>query len=106
MITAGCNSEEVDNRNSVLERLPKPPIVGCIRVLTHEGVVDRFIALENLPMHLASVIAPDLAARLGEDGLDRNQDTHLLRLEDTPLRIDERNALAVELTTRSQLVRG
>ena len=64
--------------------------------LAHEGVVDRLVALENLAMHLALVVVPDLAARLREDGLDRQQEPHLLRLEDAALRIDERNALALE----------
>ena len=88
------------------KRLAKPAIVGRIRVLAHEGVVDRLVALENLPMHLALIVVPDLAARLGENGLDRKQESHLLRLEDAALRIDERNALAIELETGLQLGRG
>jgi len=48
-------------------------------------------------MHLALVVVPDLAARLREDGLDREQKAHLLRLEDAALRVDERDALAAGL---------
>jgi hypothetical protein len=48
----------------------------------------------------------DLATRLRKDGLDRQQETHLLRLEDATLRIDERDAFAFENDTRLQLRRG
>ena len=106
MVAAGRDAEEIDDRYPVLERLAKPPVVGRVRVLAHEGVVDRLVALENLPMHLALVVVPDLAARLREDGLDRQQEPHLLRLEDAALRIDERDALAVEHEARLQLGRG
>ena len=90
----------------VLERLAKPSVVGRVRVLAHEGVVDRLVALENLAMHLALIVVPDLAARLREHGLDRQQEPHLLRLEDAALRIDERDALAVKDKARLQLGRG
>ena len=87
----------------ILERLAKPSVIGGVRVLAHEGVVDRLIALENLAMHLALVVVPDLAARLREHGLDRQQKPHLLRLEDAALRIDERDALALKDKARLQL---
>src|ERR1051325_8177821 len=58
-IAPGRNAKEIDDRNPVLERLAKPPVVGGIRVLAHEGVVDRFIALKDLAMHLALVVVPD-----------------------------------------------
>src|SRR5450830_2189612 len=67
-------------------RAAKPPVVSCVRVLTHEGIVNRLVALENLAMHLALVVIPDLAARLGKHSLDRQQEAHLLRLEDAALR--------------------
>ena len=57
-------------------------------------------------MHLALVVVPDLAARLWENGLDRQQEAHLLRLEDAALRIDERDALALEDEARLQFGRG
>ena len=74
-------------------------------VLTHEGIVDRLVALENLAMHLALVVVPDLAARLGKHSLDRQQEAHWLRLEDAALRIDEREAFAFEDEARLQLGR-
>ena len=82
LVAAGRDAEEIDDRHAVLERLAKPSVVGRIRVLAHEGIVDRLVALENLPMHFALVVVPDLAARLRENGLDRQQEAHLLRLED------------------------
>ena len=57
-------------------------------------------------MHLALVVIPDLAARFRENGLDRQQKAHLLRLEDAALRIDERDALALEHKARLQFGRG
>ena len=42
----------------------------------------------------------------GKHGLDRQQEPHLLRLEDAALRIDERNALALEDEAGLQLGRG
>ena len=66
LIAAGRDAEEIDDRYLVLERLAKPSVVGRVRVLAHEGVVDRLVALENLAMHLALVVVPDLAARLRE----------------------------------------
>src|SRR5262249_45722624 len=57
-------------------------------------------------MNLALVIVPDLAARLWEHGLDRQQKSHLLWLEDTALRIDQRNALALEVEAGPQLGRS
>jgi uncharacterized protein (DUF302 family) len=62
--------------------MTKPPIVGGVRILSHEGIIDRFLAIENLSMHLALVVIPNLAARLRKNGFDRQQEAHLLRLED------------------------
>lgn len=81
-------------------------VVGRARVLAHEGIIDRLLALEYLAMHFALVVVPDLATRLREHGFDRQQKPHLLRLEYTTLRIDERDALALENKTRLQLSRG
>ena len=81
--------------------LAEPSIVGRVRVLPHEGVVNRLVPLEDLPMHLALVVVPDPAAGLREHGLDRQEEPHLLRLEDAPLRVNERNALAIENESRT-----
>src|SRR5262249_522665 len=105
LIAAGRNAEEIDDRYPVLECLPKPAIVGCIRVLPHESVVDRLVTVENLPMHLALIVVPDFAAGLWEHGLNRQQESRLLRLEDAPLRVDERDSLAIEDETWPQLGR-
>ena len=67
---AGRDAEEIDNRYPVFERFSKPPVIGCTRVSLHEGVVDGFDALENLAMHLALIVVPDLASRLRKHGLD------------------------------------
>jgi hypothetical protein len=67
--------------------------------------VNRLIALKNLPVLLALIIVPDLAAWLREHGLDRQQETHLPRLEDASLRVDDGDALAVKDEAGLQLVR-
>ncbi len=56
-------TQEINDWYSVLKCLAQPAIVGGVRVLTHEGVIDRLVALENLPVHLALVVIPDFAAR-------------------------------------------
>src|SRR5215467_2667811 len=75
------------------------------RVLAHEGVFYGVVALEDLAMNVTLVVVPNLAARLGKDGLDRQQISHLLRLEDAPLWIDKRYALAIENKAGLQLAR-
>ena len=54
-------------------------------------------------MALALVVLPDFAAWSGEDGLDREQEAHLLWLEDAALRIDEGAACAFEKKTSLQV---
>jgi len=71
LIPAGRDAEEIDDWYQVLARLAKPSVVGRVRVLAHEGVVDCLVAIEDLAMHLPLVVVPDLAARLREHGLDR-----------------------------------
>src|SRR5690242_19393632 len=82
LVAARRDAKEVDDRNIVLERLAKPPVVGCIRILSHECIVDALISLEDLPVNFALIVIPDPSAWLGKDGLDRQKVTHLLRFED------------------------
>jgi hypothetical protein len=96
LVATGRNAEEIDNRNLVLACLKQPLVVSGTGISTHKSVVDRFIPLENLPMHLTLVIVPNFATRLREHCFDRQQKAHLLWLEDAALGIDERNALALE----------
>jgi len=86
--------------------LTKPSVIGGVRVLAHEAVVDGFVRFKNLPMHIALVVVPDLAAWFRKDGPDRQEVTHLLRLEDAALPIDQRDAFALENEARVQLARG
>jgi hypothetical protein len=87
----------------VLERLAKPSVVSCIRVLAHESVADGFVPFKNLPMDLALVVIPNLAARLREDGFDRQKEAHLFRFINAPPLIDERDAIALKQKTRLYL---
>jgi len=48
LISTGRDPEEIDDGYLVLIRFSKPTVVGCIRILAHEGVVNRLIALEDL----------------------------------------------------------
>jgi hypothetical protein len=56
-------------------------------------------------MYIALIVIPNFATWLGKHGLDREQESHLLRLEDATLRIYERDAIAVENETRPQFCR-
>jgi hypothetical protein len=53
--------------------------------LAHESIIDRLIPIENLAMHLPLVIVSDLAARLWKHSPDRQQELHLLWLENSAL---------------------
>ena len=106
LVAARGDAEEINERNLSLERLAKPSVVGCVWILPHEGVVNGFVALENLAMHLALVVVPNPGAWLWKDGLDREKIPHLLRFEDAALRIDQRDSLALEYEARLQLSRG
>jgi hypothetical protein len=96
LVSAGRDAEEVNNSNLVIECFAQPSIVCGLGVLTHEGIVNRFVAFKNLAMYLALVVVPDLATRPGEYCLDRENKSHLLRLKDaTP-----RDPLALEQESR------
>ena len=56
-------------------------------------------------MHFALIIVPNFAPGPRKHSLDRQQEPHLLRLEDAPLRIDYGYALAIENEARLQLIR-
>src|SRR6185312_33228 len=70
LVFARRYTQEIDDRYPVLKRLPKPSIVGRIRILPHKCIIDRLIALEDLTMHLALIVIPDLPARSRVDSLD------------------------------------
>ena len=53
----------------------------------------------NLPL----IIVPDPSSPLRNDGLDRQQKPHPLRLEYAPLWIDERDSLALEVEPWQQV---
>jgi hypothetical protein len=90
----------------VLERLAKPSVVGRVGVLAHERIINGLVAIEYLAMYLALVVIPDLAARLRKYGPDRQQKPHLLRLEDTSLRVYQWDAFTVEHEAWLQLGLG
>ena len=106
LVAARCDTEEIDDGYPVLERLAKPTIVGGVRVLAHKGVIDRFVGLEYLPMHLALVVVPHPGTRPRKDRPDRKQEPHLPWLEHPALRIHERNAFTLEDETGLQLSSG
>ena len=99
-------TEEIDDGYPVLERLAKPAIVGGVRVLAHKGIIDRFVAITNLPMHVALVVVPHLGTGPRKNRLDRKQEPHLLWFEDATLPIHEWNAFALEDETWLQLAGG
>ena len=70
LVSARRYTQEIDDRCPVLKRLPKPSSVGRIRILSHKCIIDRLIALEDLTMHLALIVIPDLPARSRVDSLD------------------------------------
>src|SRR5439155_301995 len=89
--------EEIDNWDLLLHSFAEPAVIRRVWVRAHECVFDNIIARVDLPMGLALVVIPDPTALPWKDGSDRQQPGHLAGFEDAPLRIDERDALALEL---------
>ncbi len=56
-------------------------------------------------MYFSLVVIPDSASGFGENSLDRQQKAHLLRLKDSALWIDERDAFAIEDEARFKVGR-
>ena len=83
--------------------LAQPTVIGGFRVGTHKRVVDGFFTLIDLPMCFPLVVVPDLPASFGDDGLERQEEAHLPRLEDAAPRVNEWDARAFEVETRAQL---
>ena len=84
----------------------KPSVVRRIGVPAHKRVVNRLVALKNLAVNVTLIVVPDIAPRFWEYGFDRQKVSHLLRLEDPALRIDQRDALVVKHEARLKLGRG
>jgi hypothetical protein len=88
----------------LLQSLAEPAVIRRVRVGAHEGVFDDIIALIDLAMSFALIVIPNATALAGEDGPDREQGRHLPRLEDAALRIDQWDALALELEAASKIM--
>jgi hypothetical protein len=58
LVAPGCDPEEIDDWYLVLERLVKPSVVGSVRILPRKGILDRLVAVENLPMQFALGTVP------------------------------------------------
>ncbi len=71
LIEPGGNAQEINDWDPVLIRLTKPSIISRIRILTHECVVNRFVAGIDLTVNFSLVVLPDLAAGFWENGPDR-----------------------------------
>jgi hypothetical protein len=103
LIPAWCNAQEVDDRDSVFESLSEPTIVRVFRVFAHKGVVDGIVPVVDLLMYASLIVIPNPCSRAWKDGLDREKILHLLRLEDPPLRIHQRDSQAFEMKPRADL---
>ena len=97
LIPTRRRAEEIDDRGLLLHRIPKPAIIGRVRVGPHEGIVDNFVARVDLAMSVALIVIPDPSAPSREHGLDAQYVCHLPRLENPALRIHEGDALAAKL---------
>ena len=88
LIKPWCDAEEIDHRDPVFEGFTEPTIVGGIRIIPHEGIIDGFATFEYLAMYLSLIIVPDTLTRTGKHRPDRKKILHLLWLENTSLRVD------------------
>jgi hypothetical protein len=99
-------AEEIDDRGLLLHRIQEPAVIRRVRVGAHECVVDDIITRVDLAMSLALIVIPDPSTPSREDGLNAQQVRHLSRLEDPALRVDQRDAVAVELEPTREILRG
>ena len=58
LIPTGRGSEEIDDRDLLLHRVPEPAVIRRVRVAAHESVIDDIITRVGLAMSLA-LIGPD-----------------------------------------------
>jgi hypothetical protein len=84
-------------------RIPKPAVIRRVRVGAHELVVDDIITSVDLAMSVALIVIPDPSAPSREHRFDAQQVFHLPGLEDPALRVDQRNALALELEAEREI---
>jgi hypothetical protein len=77
---------------------------GGIRVRTHEGIFDNFVAVVDLPVGLALIVIPHASTLPGKDSSDREQRRHLSRFENAALRVDERDTLALKVEPPSEII--
>jgi hypothetical protein len=96
LLASRRDSEKVDDWDLILEGLSKPTIICRVRIVAHESVVHHLIAVENLAVDITLVIIPHAVACLRKDRVDRQQESHLRRLEDSAPWIDQRVSLAVD----------
>jgi hypothetical protein len=97
LIATGRRAEEIDNRDLALHGIPKPAVIRGLRVGAHECVINHIITCVDLVMRLALIVIPDTSAPPRKHGLNAQQVFHLPGLEDSALRVNQRNALAPEL---------
>jgi hypothetical protein len=89
-----------------LEGISKPTVVCGVRIVAHESVVHHLIAVENLAVDITLVIIPHAVACFRKDRVDRQQESHLRRLEDSAPWIDQRISLAVDDEAFTKLLSG
>ncbi len=81
-------------------------VVGRLGVRPHEGIIDRFLHVEDLRVNLALIVILDAGAGLGEHGPDREKEPHRTRLEDAPLGVHQRHAFSFEHEPGLEVVAG
>jgi hypothetical protein len=92
-VTPGRYAEEIEDWNLCLLRHPQPAVVGGVRIVAHEGVVDDLFAALDLFMDLPLIVIPHSGPGPRKDGPNAEQVVHRSRLEDAALRVDQRDPL-------------
>ena len=100
------DADKINNRNLLLAGFPQPPVVCGVWIGPHERVLNQIVALVDLTMDLTLVVVPDLRTWLWEDGADGQQVMHLPWLEDSALRIHQRDAIVFKKEPFGELLRG
>ena len=74
-----------------------PRVIRRVWIGAHERVIHDIIAGIDLAVDLALVVIPDPSAPPREHRFDAQEVFHLPRLENPPLRVDQRKPVAAEL---------
>src|SRR6516164_4176497 len=96
LVATGRHPEEINHWDLMLHCLSEPAVIGRCRIGSHKGVFDGIITAVYLAVSFPLILIPDPCAPSREHGFNAEEPCHLAGLKDTPLRVDQGDALTIE----------